>query len=395
MATAGTPFSIQAGVILRDSKTVLRNAFIEIRNGRVHAFSRKAKTGKVLDYRNHLLIPGLINAHTHLELSRISVPAPKSGRIDLWIEELIEAKQKQNSSFFFHSALEGARLCLQSGTTTVGEIESHGLSQKAISKTPLRARIYHELLGLDSGVASKNWNQARAALQRRSTQQFRFGLSPHSPYSLSISLLNRLKKAPRQWFSAIHLAESRLETDWLEWQGGALAFLAHWKLLHPKSLIIHGNYLTRAEIKELGKRRASVVYCPGSHHFFRYDRYPLESMLRAGMNVALGTDSLASNRSLSMFREMALCRKRFPRVSAAKVFQMATENGAKALGWDDELGTLRVGKKADFLILDCPTKLSDAALLDFLTQSKPKPLETWIHGKRLFSAGSQAAKTVI
>ena len=148
----------------------------------------------------------------------------------------------------------------------------------------------------------------------------------------------------------------------------------------PRALIIHGNYLTDEEIGFLAKHRdhMSVVYCPRTHAFFAHDEYPLERMLEAGVRVALGTDSRASNPDLCLLEEMRQVARQFPELSLDTILQMGTIAGAEALGLADEAGTLTAGKLADLVAIPCSTHDEP---LDAVLRSNATPSHVVVRGK--------------
>ncbi len=353
------------------------------------------------------MIPGLVNAHIHLELTRTSILPPAPTRLDLWIHSLLQALEKTGEKRSRAAVAEGIRQCLRSGTTTVGEIETLGISSVLLRRSPLRARVFRELIGLDPAKAPSLLRRAKQFAHQKPLRHLRYGVSPHAPYSTSEELLRNLAAWSRREkiCFAMHLAESPGEIEMIQEGRGALMGMLSKKgkipsswvaprvrpfdwiqslgLLSSRFTLIHGNLLRDREMEKVVQRNGSVVYCPGSHAYFRYEKYPLEKMLRKGVRVALGTDSLASNRSLDMFREMASIRKNHPSVSPRQIFTMATAAGAGALGWQDAAGCLKPGKEADFLMIPTPNSMSGDGLMDFLTSAKPKPSAVFISGKRV------------
>lgn len=396
---------IRAGAVVLHSKRVARNVLLEIRDGRVARVQPYRNGYADWDFGEFVLIPGLVNAHTHLELSAIEVPRPPATQIASWIDSLIQKRNEQNPRNVQRAAQQGVDLCLNSGTTLIGEIESQGESADRLNRSRLRATVYREFLGLDPKKAKSSWMAARTAVMRKQSEHVRFGVSPHAPFSLSRELMHEFSSHFRsaRYPMAIHLAESPGEMDfltegrgeifrWLSSTGRLpkgwsvpgrrpLEWLSSFGVLNARCLLVHGNYLNAAEIKLVAQKKVSVVFCPGSHEFFRHRKYPLDDYLRFKVNLALGTDSLASNESLSMFREMRLLRESFRDLAASTVLQMATENGARALGWGNECGSLVPGKQADFVALRMQPEKSDRKLLDQITSTEPSVEATFVAGE--------------
>ena len=202
----------------------------------------------------------------------------------------------------------------------------------------------------------------------------RVGFSPHSPYSVS-SLLLRLcfQDAARKGDPVcIHAAETREEEQFmLRGEGPLREFLEEmevlphdWRppLMRPieylkdqglgetRALVVHANYASAEEIKWMGERGLSVAWCPPSHFFFGHEPWPLREMLQAGVNVCLGTDSLASSDTLDVMAAAKMARAQFPDVPVGQLLAMMTTNAARALGWEGRMGTLKPGMAAVFSI---------------------------------------------
>jgi cytosine/adenosine deaminase-related metal-dependent hydrolase len=202
------------------------------------------------------------------------------------------------------------------------------------------------------------------------------GLSPHAPYTVHPQLLASLVELSRRFHVplAMHLAESKEELELLHSGSGAfrelLESVGAWEeaagsrlssvldylrelVRAPRALVIHGNYLNAEEIAFVAEHgeTMSVVYCPRTHAFFGHDAYPLARLLAAGVNVALGTDSRASNPDLSLFEEMRSAAARHPGVDPAAILRMGTIGGATGLGIAERSGTIEPGKRADLTVV--------------------------------------------
>jgi cytosine/adenosine deaminase-related metal-dependent hydrolase len=152
-----------------------------------------------------------------------------------------------------------------------------------------------------------------------------------------------------------------------------------------RALVIHGNYLNYDEIGFVGAHadRMSIVYCPRTHAYFQHDPYPLAKMIAAGVNVAIGTDSGASNPDLSVLADMRFAAKQHPLVPPATLLPMITVNAAKALGRDDEIGTLTPGKLADLAIMQLP-RHDDADPHELLFDPECRTLATIFRGRPVY-----------
>jgi cytosine/adenosine deaminase-related metal-dependent hydrolase len=269
---------------------------------------------------------------------------------------------------------------IRSGTTLLGDVTYGGWSGEALQATPLRSTAFLELVGLADGRWVASLVQAASWFHRlKDTPVSKLGWSPHSPYSVARGLLRAcLREATTcPCPIAIHFAETRDELELLSSLSGPLRqFLQdvgawepgdlHASLLeialelgkHDQVLYVHANYLFEmpdhdAVLDQLAKGTASVVYCPRTHAYFGHPPHPFLRLLQRGYNVALGTDSLASNPDLSVLNEMRfLWRRQRQELSGADLLRMGTLNGARALGWGGQVGSLTPGKHADFITIE-------------------------------------------
>jgi cytosine/adenosine deaminase-related metal-dependent hydrolase len=291
-------------------------------------------------------------------------------------------------------------MLIQSGTTTVGEICTHGVSQALLRRNGLRAVVFHEIIGMGRGFHVPLPSQSDSALVA-------VGLSPHSPYTVSeqalrtISVLSRKHKIRL----AMHIAESMDEIRLLQRKKSGLERIyqfAKWDLdsapkgptsfeylrrigfLSSSLLAVHAVQVTDRDIAMIRKANVSIAHCPRSNQVIGVGRMPLKKILEAGIPVGLGTDSLASSPSLNMWDEMRFALKIHKQdgISAEDVFRLATSGGARALGLDDDIGTLERGKKADLISVPLPQKITGNLYSDLLRETK-SCIMTMVNGKIL------------
>jgi cytosine/adenosine deaminase-related metal-dependent hydrolase len=360
--------------------------------------------GDVVDLGNVAILPGFVNAHTHLELSSFAQPLGEPGMsFPDWIRVVVEFQRIQRQQFtdegtkfprseYLERAIaDGAEQLKWAAVTSVGDIES-GINSPLRDvrveflrsrRLPLDLTDFLEVIALKASNAEDAAGYLAAALQFRSALPeitVLPGISPHAPYTVHPKLLERCVQlsAERRMPVAHHLAESREELMLLRagrgpfvkllegfdaWDPDAIPFgsrpLDYLQQLAKshRALVIHGNYLDDAEIEFVGARAGnmSIVYCPRTHAYFQHDAYPLAKMLAAGVNVAIGTDSRASNPDLSVLADMRFAAKQHPLISPQLLLRMITTNAARALGRDAEVGSLKPGKFADLAILALPT----------------------------------------
>ena len=352
-------------------------------------------------------LPGLRNAHVHLDLTGIGDPPSAYLGFGSWVEDLVRRRGSQSNADLVRGAREGARQALASGTTSVGDIDSTGSSFSAVARSGLKGIGFREFLGNgETGPALESAGEFVAQCDRSvATPRFRPGLSPHAPYSTSDRLYRGLRDLARQehWPLSTHIAETLAEHQFLREGRGELAellrrlgveppfktppgrtplsYLSDLNCLGPDMLLAHANYPAEGELEALARSGATVVYCPRSHAYFSHAEHPVARMLELGVRVSLGTDSLASNQSLSMFDEMAYLRQSRPDLSPARIFQMATSASAPFL--DGGSGRLDRGQAADVVIVrspqGLPCDLSEA--LQWVTTGDVNVLATLVSGR--------------
>lgn len=355
----------------------LEGGTITIRGDRLLAVEPKGKRIADQDLGNVALLPGLVNAHTHLDLSDLCGRIPPGPDFTAWLRGVIAHRRGQTPEQARAAVAGGAKECLRFGTTLVGDIAGQGLSWDHLAAAPLRAVVFYELLGLTKERAELAWQAARAWLPAHAaTPTCRPGLSPHAPYSVRSDLIGRagLLAEERKIPLAVHLAETRAELELLHHHRGPFpAFLKELGVWDPEGLIdspspmkicnaripklfVHGNYLAPS-----GRipRRSTIIFCPRTHAAFGHPPHPFPAFLKRGVAVALGTDSLASNPDLDLLAEARFVRQHYPDVPVPAVLGMATLKGAAALGWADETGSLTPGKSADLVILPLPNDNPD------------------------------------
>ncbi|MCA9179177.1 MAG: amidohydrolase family protein [Planctomycetales bacterium] len=328
---------------------------------RVVAVGRNESTGSPHDLGDFAILPPLTNAHCHLEFSDLTEPLGEPGMsLPAWIKEVVRHRRAADTEGQRRASyLAGLAESRRAGVATVGDITTlpwspDWISRQDASACPGVAML--ELLSLD--VARVDDLIQTASRHLSNATPWRAGLSPHAPYSTTPELVDRACQLCRETGAplAMHLAESREELELLASGGGAFRELLEsfgvWRervfdqprgsidvlqqlARAPCTLVVHGNYLGHGEIELLSQHRdrMTVVYCPRTHAFFRHDEHPLPSLLAAGVPVALGTDSRASNPDLSVWNELRCAAERHPSVSPAELFRMVTTTPALALGF--------------------------------------------------------------
>ena len=348
----------------------------------IRAVGKNVSGKPAVDLGNVAIVPALINAHTHLELSEFDTPLGDPARgFPAWIREVVAWRRAQAETFSPEELAQRRRDAIHRGeleSAAAGVHVVYDIASSADAPQPLhvpKRYVFHEILGLRTSREEELFQHAKGFLK---VQHGGGGLSPHAPYTVGIDLLARLAKlsAQRHVPLAMHLAESAEELELLRSHSGAyyalLTELDAWdpaafprgidaleylKILAQghRALVIHGNYLSSAEIDFIAgaAEKLSVVYCPRTHAYFRHSRYPLVELLAKGVNVALGTDSRASNPDLNLWNELRYVADAFPQLSLAAILRMGTVNAADALGLS-RCGDLRENAYAGLAIIDLP-----------------------------------------
>jgi cytosine/adenosine deaminase-related metal-dependent hydrolase len=338
-------------------------------------------SGPEVDLGESILMPGLVNAHCHLDYTDLAgLIAPPKGFTD-WIQAMVGCKAAWTVEQYGESWRRGAAMLLRSGTTTVLDVEAvPELQPSAWSSTPLRVVSFRELIHFKKRVPPAEFVE-RAVNDWLGLPEARgrVGLSPHAPYTTSVELLERAARAAhrRRWRLMTHVAESEQEFelfmyrhgpmyDWLKSQrdlsdcghGTPVEHLERCGYLEENVIAVHVNYLGHHDAGILSRSGVSVVHCPRSHDYFRHLKFAFHDLAGVGVNVCLGTDSLATVRlegkgavELDLFAEMRAFARREPGVTAETIVRMATMNGARALGRAGELGEIKPDARADLIAL--------------------------------------------
>jgi aminodeoxyfutalosine deaminase len=393
-----------ARYLLPVSSAPVEDGALLVQDGRIAAVGRRASVCRLAlhaprtDFGDAILLPPLVNAHTHLELTSFPDWAMAAGEtlrpssFVEWILEVVRIKRSLPLDAFTGSLAEGIRRSLRAGTGAVGDILSYFPARKAYAHCPLHGRAFLEVLGR----SAERWDPLLASVERVLAQapsgSIGFGLSPHSPYTLAEDYLRQAFDLARrrQLPATIHLAESADETAFLASSAGPLAerfyplvgwgellpataglspvrYLQACGGLHPGVMLVHGVHVDAGDIALMAGHGTPVVLCPRSNARLGVGRAPLAGYLAAGVLLALGTDSMASNDSLSIWDELAFARQWFgDAVTPQQLLTMATLGGARALGLAGEIGSLQAGWGGHFQVL-APSRLPPAAeLWDYL-----------------------------
>ncbi len=383
---------IRARWLIPVTRPPIENGWIVVRQGRIQSIGQGEGRSPDLDLGDSVVFPALINAHTHLEFSDLTEPLGTSGMaFPDWIREVIRRRDTRNRSTPEGDSAVGDSAAVARGwdqlrnsaTAFAGEIVALPSSSRTYADIGFRGVVFHERLGLSADSVDTTCREFEQMLDRESARpstHLRHGISPHAPYSVHWQLFQALVEiAERRGLPvAMHLAESRDELELLRHRRGPFRrLLSDLGVWHPDAwpgplspidylrslaranrvLLVHGNYLNDMEMDYLAseRNRFSIAYCPRTHEYFGHEPYPLAKFLQRRINVAVGTDSRASNPDLSVAADLQAAAKRFPQLSEGTVLEMATLNAAKALSVEADLGSLDVGKLAWLAAVGIPS----------------------------------------
>ena len=369
LTAAGDP--IEHGEVLVEAGQIVAVAG----RGKLSADSRYP----VQAFDDAVLIPGLVNAHTHLEFSLLNEPLGHQGiSMTDWIPKVIECRNGISETVKQSAIAAGLRQARETGTVAIGEIATaptHRAGDYGESPEIFKT-IFLEQLTRDPSLLPARAAEAQAHVDQadRGSSEFQFALSPHAPYSVHSELLNQMVELALSTKSklAMHVAESAAEIELLETKTGAFVDLFQsMGIWNPDSfgetdsidailkqlsriegaLLIHGNFLSQQQFEFAAQQGISIVCCPRTHAWFAHEAFPVSEMIAAGVNVAVGTDSRASNPDLNLLEELKNLHQRTS-LPAATILEMGTANGAKALGIDREYGTIEPGKSAALAVIE-------------------------------------------
>ncbi len=332
------------------------------------------------------IMPALVNAHTHLELSYLRGQVPPSPSFGVWVQKLVEVRRTSGHSFAVEilerisEAIEEAR---GFGTGLIGDISNTLATVPALRDAGMPAHVFHEVLGFNLPDPAAHVVTARQRIDALAgtDPSVRISIAPHAPYSVSPALFTSIATEVAACRSSVHLAESPEEVafladgggpirgaleaigawnpEWLVPHCGPVEYIDRFGLLSDRLLVVHGVQLSDAELARLASVGSTLVTCPRSNRWVGAGNPPVARFYASGVRVAIGTDSLASVEDLNVFAEMAAIRRLSAAIPARAILASATTNGAEALGFGNDYGTIAAGKRAALLAVRVPAALED------------------------------------
>ena len=395
----------RAAWILPIDQPPIRDGVIEVEDGIIRSIqpdSRRPMPGS-RDLGNVAVLPGLVNAHTHLELSWLRGRVPPANRFTDWVKTLVAIRRGTEQAITpevvapVRDAIGELRA---SGTVAVGDITNSLAAVEPMLDAGLRGVVFHELLGFQErdGALVESTREGRAAAARGGV---RVSLAPHAPYSTSVELFKAIRQAVNQSdcpIMSVHLGESVEELELLAtgsgpWRGmletigvwrddweipgcGPVQFLDRHGVIDSRTIVVHGVQFDGAALARLAEIGATLVTCPRSNRWVGAGYPPVERFYQSGVPVAVGTDSLASVEDLNLFSELKTMRWLAPQVAARQLLASATMVGARALGLDGEIGTLTPGKAAEIIAVSLPDAIDNVE--EYLVGGITPSQVTWV-----------------
>ncbi len=385
---------------------------VVIEDGRIAAVGTAEELGEGTRHDDAVIVPGFVNAHSHLEYAVYGGFGDGLGDFAEWITLHIQRKARIGWDAYVDIAKLGAAQCLATGVTTVGDCSYSGATAVACAELGLRATVYLEVFGADSARALEHFAEIRDRAAAAFTTRVRTGVSPHAPYSVSIELYEACAELGLPL--ATHISESPAEVAYLLTGEGAWGdykdllvaspgktgtyLLAENDLLGPNVVAAHCVVLDQDEIGLLASTGTGIAHCPRSNAALGCGVAPLAELRAAGARVGVGTDSPASAPSFDFFEELrsvvlsARARAARPDVlSAGEALELGTLGSARALGLDREIGSLVAGKRADLAVVSLEGSaylpFEDPAAAVVFGGSPDRVVATYVDGEARYEKG--------
>ena len=361
---------------------VLEHQAILIRDGQIanvipqHNLDASYQADEVVELDNHIIMPGMVNTHTHAAMNLLRGYADDVALMD-WLTKYIWPAEQQwvSSQYIYDGSLLACAEMLQGGITTFNDMYFYPQSTiDAATRLGMRAHIGMVVIDVPTNYASSAQEYIRQGTQVRDANKqndlIRFSFAPHAPYTVSDETFAQIVTLAEQLDIGIHthLHETETEIAQSVQQYGVrpLSRLQSLGLLGPSTVLAHCVHMQTQELETLANLGCHIAHCPSSNLKLSSGIAPIQAALNAGVNVALGTDGASSNNRLDMLREthtaamLAKVQANNPSaVTAFQALEMATINGAKALGMESIIGSIESGKQADLVAI----QVDDIALM--------------------------------
>jgi cytosine/adenosine deaminase-related metal-dependent hydrolase len=399
--------SYRARLVLPLSAPPIEDGVVVVQSGRIAAVGRARdfSPADAEDLGDVILMPGLINAHCHLDYTVMRGAILQQKNFPNWVQRINELKRTLTDDDYLESIAKGFAELRKWGTTGVFNIESFPELMVRMPAPPLRTWWFYELLDIRNRIHTEDVVAgALTFFEHHPNWLGGFGLSPHAPYTTSAGLYALTKSCCEKYRMpwTTHLAETEEEFEMFVRASGPLhdflknlgrpmtdvggvtpaARLFEGPGVPHRGILAHMNCLTETDYQILSARRdVTVVHCPKCHEYFRRPPFALDRLRESGISVCLGTDSLASNSSLDLFAEMRALRRTHPHISAAELVDMVTRRPARALGLSGKLGEITPGAHADLIGVSFDGAPQDA--LEAIVQNRQPVSWMLVDGKPL------------
>ena len=387
----------------------IREGVVTIEGDRIVGVGDRT-TAAAVSLGNVAILPALVNAHTHLELSYLHERVAPSTSFNEWVMTLMALRRTYpdpSAPPIIESARRAISHAHAAGTGLLGDVSNTLVTVPLLREARMPAHVFYELIGFSHPDPPARVREARAAVDAigADSDGVRVSLAPHAPYSVSSALFMAIRADVDAHFgsvTSVHLGESAAEVELLvrgsgparamleqlgvwtnEWQiPGVLPteYLAGLGFLSPDSLVVHGVQFTSEDLARVKAAGSPVVSCPRSNVHVGVGAPPLASFYAAGVPVAFGTDSLASVADLNLFAELAEARRIAPAVSARDLLRSATLTGAQALRHDEEYGSIEAGKRASLIAVRVPPDVDDVE--EYLVRGVQPHAISWLNAQR-------------
>jgi cytosine/adenosine deaminase-related metal-dependent hydrolase len=402
---------LSADWVLPVSGPPIENGAVVVEEGGIVAVGRAAELGQGEHYPGAAILPGFVNAHSHLEYAVYAGFGDGLAFVP-WIVLHTERKARLETEDMEDVARLGAAECLASGITTVGDASFRGAAATACAELGLRAIVYLEVFGRGLEQIVTRFEAHRDRIADLLSDRVQLGISPHAAYTCSLELYQACRSLGLPLVT--HLAEGANEDDWIVRGEGefapfadllarplettAIRALAEAGLLDARVLAVHCVTADAEEIELLARHNVAVAHCPRSNALLGCGVAPLRELRAAGLRVGLGTDSPASTPSFDMFDELraavylARAREGDPSaLGAEEALELATLGSAQALGLAGEIGSLEPGKRADLTVVSLEgspfVPWEDPAAAVVLGGSPDRVLTTLVEGQVRYARG--------
>lgn len=387
----------------------LKDGWVAIESDRIVAVGDDP-VGDGIDLGSVAILPGLVNAHTHFELSYLRGRIAEATRFVDWIRTVMRERKQvanPNEPVILEAAEAAVREARAAGTAAVGDVSNTLATVPVLARSPLLARVFFELLGFNVSDPEAVVREARARVKALSpSPSVRVSLAPHAPYSVSPGLFTAIRAdldARDGQVSSIHLGESPEEVEllargsggwrtllqemgaWTDtWTAPArspVGYLDDLGFIDSQVLAVHGVQLSGDDLHTLRTLGVTVVACPRSNRHVGVGSPPLDAFYAVGVDVAFGTDSLASVPDVNLFAELAEARRLTRRVPARTLLRSATLSGARALGFGQDLGSIEPGKRPALIAVSVPAGIDDVE--EYLVSGVEPPRVRWLGQENL------------